>query len=86
MALTAQLSRKGIKPTRIHTVANVKLDKVGDAFAITRIELQTEADIPGIDDATFQRIALDAKQNCPVSKALAGTEIHLAAKLTAAAA
>src|SRR2546425_171141 len=81
MALTAQLSRAGLTPTRIHTVAKVKLEKVGEAFAITRIDLETEADIPGIDDATFQKHALDAKQNCPVSKALAGTEIHLNAKL-----
>ena len=48
MALTAELSQKGITPKRIHTVANVKLDKVREAFAITRVELQTEADIPGI--------------------------------------
>ncbi len=48
---------------------------------ITRIELETRADIPGIDNATFQKYALDAKQNCPVSKALAGTEIHLNATL-----
>ena len=86
MALTVELSQKGITPKRIHTVANVKLDKVGDAFAITRVELQTEADIPGIDDATFQKIAHDSKQNCPVSKALAGTEIRLSAKLLTAAA
>ena len=81
MALTAQLSRAGITPTRIHTAAKVKLEKVGEGFSITRIELETEAEIPGIDDATFQKNALDAKQNCPVSKALAGTEIHLNAKL-----
>ncbi len=81
MALTAQLSRQRITPTRIHTEARVKLEKVGEAFAITQIELETEAEIPGIDDATFQKYALDAKQNCPVSKALAGTEIKLNAKL-----
>ena len=81
MALTAQLSRAGLTPTRIRTVATVKLEKVGDAFAITRIDLETEAEIPGIDGAAFQKLALDAKQNCPVSKALAGTEIHLTAKL-----
>jgi osmotically inducible protein OsmC len=81
MALTAQLSRAGLTPTRIHTTAKVKLDKVGEAFAITRIDLETEADIPGLDAAAFQKYAQDAKQNCPVSKALAGTEIHLAAKL-----
>ncbi len=81
MALTAQLSRAGLTPAWIRTVAKVKLEKVGDAFAITRIDLETEAQIPGIDDAAFQKHALDAKQNCPVSKALAGTEIHLNAKL-----
>jgi osmotically inducible protein OsmC len=81
MALTAQLSRARITPTRIHTGAKVSLDKVGDAFAITRIELETEAEIPGIDEPTFQRYASDAKQNCPVSKALSGTEIRLNAKL-----
>jgi osmotically inducible protein OsmC len=81
MALAAQLSRQGITPTRIHTTAKVKLEKVGDAFAITKIDLETEASIPGIDDATFQQYAQGAKQNCPVSKALAGTEISLTATL-----
>jgi osmotically inducible protein OsmC len=81
MALTAQLTRAGITARRIHSGANVKLEKVGEAFSITRIDLETEADIPGIDDATFQEYVLDAKQNCPVSKALAGTEIRLNAKL-----
>ena len=81
MALTAQLSRERLLPTRIHTEARVKLEKVGDAFSITRIDLETEAEVPGIDDATFQKYANDAKQNCPVSKALAATEINLTAKL-----
>ncbi len=81
MALIAQLSQAGITPTHLHTSAKVKLDKVGGGFSITRIDLETEGDIPGVDDATFQKYALDAKQGCPVSKALAGTEIHLSAKL-----
>jgi osmotically inducible protein OsmC len=81
MALVAALSRAGHKPTRVHTTAQVKLEKVGDAFSITKIDLDTEAEIPGIDDATFQQFAGDAKQNCPVSKALAGTEIALTARL-----
>ena len=81
MALTAQLSRAGFTPKRIHTGAKVRLEKVGEAFSITRIELETQAEIPRIDDATFQRISLDAKQNCPVSKALAGTEIRLTATI-----
>ncbi|HEU4433838.1 MAG TPA: OsmC family protein [Pyrinomonadaceae bacterium] len=81
MALTAALTRAGQPPKRIHTTAQVKLEKVGDAFSITQIDLNTEAEIPGLDDAAFQRFAQDAKQNCPVSKALAGTEISLTAKL-----
>lgn len=81
MALTAQLSRAGFTPTRIHTGATVALEKVGDAFTITHIDLETTAEVPSLDDATFQRHAVDAKQNCPVSKALAGTQIRLNAKL-----
>jgi len=81
MALTAQLSRERLAPARIHTQAKVKLEKVGDAFSITRIDLETEAEIPGIDTATFQKYAQEAKQNCPVSRALAATEIHLIATL-----
>jgi organic hydroperoxide reductase OsmC/OhrA len=55
--------------------------EVGEAFSITSVELETEADITDIDDAAFQKYALDAKQSCPVWKALAGTEIRLNAKL-----
>jgi osmotically inducible protein OsmC len=81
MALTAALSRNRITPTRIRTNATVKLEKVGDAFTITGIALETEAEIPGLDDAAFQEYAQGAKQNCPVSKALSGTEISLTARL-----
>jgi len=55
--------------------------QIPKSFAITRIDLSTEAEVPGIDEATFQKYAVDAKQNCPVSKALAGTQINLTAKL-----
>ncbi len=81
MALTAQLSRVQLVPKRIHTKARVKIEQVGAIFAITQIELDTEAEVPGLDEATFQKYALEAKETCPVSKALAGTEIHLSAKL-----
>ncbi|MFN2239063.1 MAG: OsmC family protein [Thermoanaerobaculia bacterium] len=57
------------------------LEKVGEGFGITRIELSCEAEIPGMDDAAFQKAADGAKKNCPVSKALAGVEISLDAKL-----
>jgi lipoyl-dependent peroxiredoxin len=81
MALTAQLSRAGIKAKRIHTEARVKLEKVGEAFTITQIALETEAEVPDVDEAAFQKYAQDAKQGCPLSKALAATNITLNAKL-----
>jgi osmotically inducible protein OsmC len=81
MALSGGLSAAGFVPNRVHTTASVRLEKVGDGFAITKIHLVTEAEIPGIDNATFQQQAEGAKKGCPVSKALAGPEITLEAKL-----
>jgi osmotically inducible protein OsmC len=81
MGFTAQLTRAGFTAHRIHTIAKVKLEVIGEVASITLIELEMEAEIPGIDEAAFQKHALFAKENCPVSKALAGTEIRLKAKL-----
>jgi osmotically inducible protein OsmC len=81
MALTAALGRNGFNPQSVKTEARVQLLKGEGGFAITRIELDTEAKVPGIDNEKFQEIADGAKKGCPVSKALAGTEITLNAKL-----
>jgi osmotically inducible protein OsmC len=81
MALSAGLAKAGFTAERIHTTAKVHLEKVGEGFAITRIELDTQATVPGIDEAKFREQAEGAKKNCPVSKALAGPEITLNAKL-----
>jgi len=81
MALSATLGKAGYNATRVATTAKVHLEKVGEGFGITKIELVTEAQVPGIDDATFQTNAETAKKGCPVSKALAATEITLSAKL-----
>lgn len=81
MALSAGLGKAGFTPTRIHTTAKVHLEKVGEGFKITRIQLATEAAIPNIDEATFRQQAEGAKAGCPVSQALAGTPIELDAKL-----
>jgi osmotically inducible protein OsmC len=81
MALAAQLSSAGFTPTELDTVAKVSFEKIGENFQITRIELETSADVTGVDDTTFQALAADAKKNCPVSKALAATEIKLKATL-----
>jgi len=81
MALAAGLGRSGFTPTRVATTAKVHLEKVGEGFKITRIELDNESAVPGIDDATFQEHARKAKEGCPVSQALGGVEITLAARL-----
>jgi osmotically inducible protein OsmC len=81
MALSHMLAEAGHHPEEVRTTAKVHLEKVGDGFGITAIDLQTEARIPDIDDATFQKHADDAKTGCPVSKALASVEIRLQAKL-----
>lgn len=81
MALAHGLTQAGHKPERVHTTAAVHLDKQDGGFAITRIHLQTEARVPGIDEKTFQEQAQAAKANCPVSKALGAIQIELDAKL-----
>jgi len=81
MALSHQLAQAGHPPTRIHTTARVSFEKQGEGFAITKIELNTNAQVPGIDDAKFQKLANAAKEGCPVSKALKATPITLSAKL-----
>jgi osmotically inducible protein OsmC len=81
MALAAGLTKAGFSPTRIATTAKVHLENPGAGFKITTIELETEAEIPGIDEQAFQEQAETAKKNCPVSQALAGTDIKLEAKL-----
>lgn len=81
MALSATLAGAGHKPTRVHTNATVNFGPVAGGFAISKIELETEGVVPGIDAATFEQMAQAAKKECPVSKALAAVEISLVATL-----
>ena len=81
MQFSAMLEHAGFPPDKIHTAAKVYFGPDGGGFSISKIELTTEGTVPGIDDAKFQELAAGAKANCPVSKALAGTEILLDAKL-----
>jgi lipoyl-dependent peroxiredoxin len=81
MALSLFLEKHAHKSDAIETTATIYLDP--QQLAITRIELETEAEVPGLSESAFQEIAELAKRNCPVSKALAGVEIVLkSAKLT----
>jgi len=81
MALASNLGKAGFTPERISTTAKVNLGMIEGGPKITSIELETEATVPGIDDAQFQEQAEKTKKTCVVSVALAGTEIKLNAKL-----
>ena len=74
------LDKAGTPPKSVKTTATVHL---GEGPAITLIELDTVAEVPGLSDAQFQEQAEAAKKGCPVSKALAGPEIRLKARLAA---
>ncbi|WP_306204856.1 OsmC family protein [Actinoplanes sp. RD1] len=83
MAFSKALSDAGFTPTSVETVARVHLDKNDAGFGVTRIELETVGEVPGVDNDTFQKIAADAKENCPISRLLApGAQISLHATLS----
>ncbi len=81
MSLSRRLSAAGHPPKRIHTEGRVHFERAEEGYVISRIDLWAEAEIPGINEEVFQEQAESAKQNCPVSKALAGVEIGLRTKL-----
>lgn len=82
MFLANVLSEAGHTPTSITSGSHVHLGSKEGGPAITKIELVTEGNVPGIDRATFEKHADEAKKGCPVSKTLAGVDISLEAKLT----
>lgn len=81
MALTAALSKAGATPKSVSTTADVRLEKDGEGFTIRHIGLTTTVEADGVEDEAFQRVATETKAGCPVSKALAGVEITLVARL-----
>lgn len=81
MAFSGALGRAGFTPTRIHTTAAVTIEKVGEGFKVTKVHLDTQGTIPGIDEAVFQEQAEAAKKGCPVSQLFQGAEITLTARL-----
>jgi osmotically inducible protein OsmC len=83
MAFSKGLADAGFTPTSVDTVAKVHLDKTDAGMTVTRIELDSVGDVPGIDAADFQKIAEGAKENCPISRLLSpGAEITLTARLS----
>jgi osmotically inducible protein OsmC len=82
MALSGGLEKNGTAATSIDTTARCTVEKVNDAWTITKIQLDVRVKVANLDDATFQRIANDAKTGCPVSRALKGNvDVQLTATL-----
>ena len=78
MFLAALLTDAGYTPTSVNTTAKVHLRQ---GPTITLIELESQANVPGVENAELQELAIQAKENCPVSKALAGPEIQMTVTL-----
>ena len=87
MAFSFACDKAGFATALVDTQARVRLTPQGEGFIIDRIALTLKATVPGIDEARFQEIALAAKRDCPLSKALASVaEISLQATLDKGAA
>ena len=83
MSLSNLLTEAGHPPEHLETDAAVTLEGgEGGGFSITTIALRTRGRVPGIDEEAFRRLAERAKETCPVSRALAGTQIAVDAQLT----
>jgi len=82
MALSLAISEAGYEPKSIETEDTIHLEKDDSGFSITKIETHTKANIPGIDNDTFQKHAQETQQNCPVSKALKSVNLELNAELS----
>ncbi len=80
MATAFQLSGAGHPPDSLHCDATLTMEQVPGGFKIAAIHLVLKGTVPGLDDATFQKLAAEAKANCPVSKVL-NAEITLEATL-----
>ena len=82
MAFSHALAESGYEPEKVETKAEASIEKGADGFSITKIHLTTKGKVSGIDKDEFLKIAEEAKENCPVSKALKqGVSISLDASL-----
>lgn len=82
MAFSKGLADAGFTPTSVQTTAKVHLDKTDAGMTVTRIDLESVGDVPGVDEAQFQKLAEGAKDNCPISRLLSpGAQISLTARL-----
>jgi len=72
MAFSARLGKNGTPATTLETQASVTFDQVDGGWKVTTSVIKVKGTVPGIDRATFERLAEDAKDNCPISVAIRG--------------
>jgi osmotically inducible protein OsmC len=83
MALSGALEKNGTPPTRVATSAECTVEKGDAGFSITRMKLDVDAAVPGIDDAKFQELAQSTLVGCPVSRTFRGNvELQVTARLS----
>jgi osmotically inducible protein OsmC len=84
MALSSRLAKNGTPATQLDVRAEVTFDNASGGWKVTTSKLSVTGAVPGIDAATFERLADDAKDNCPISQAIKGNvELSVEAKLVA---
>ena len=81
MSLSHVLTSHGAPPRSIDTSARVVMLKVAGEYHISEIYLDVVGDVPGCNQETFDQLSARAEKDCPVSRALAGVEIVLSARL-----
>ena len=85
MAFSSRLAKNGTPATQLDVRAEVTFDNASGGWKITTSAITVSGDVPGIDAATFERLAEDAKENCPISQALKGNvELTVSASLRSA--
>jgi osmotically inducible protein OsmC len=82
MALSFQLTNANFDPTELKTVATVSMEKQEPGWTITNIHVDVQGKVPGVSAEQFQTLAENAKKGCPISRALAATNITMSAKLS----
>ena len=82
MALAAALGKSGHPATRVETRATVHLDKVGEGFSITRIDLKTRGQVPGLSEDEFRKVAEQTGKTCIIARALGAVPISVGASIS----
>ena len=83
MAFSARLAKNGTPADQLDVKVEVTFDQVEGGWKVASSNIKVTGTVPGIDKATFERLADDAKGNCPISAAIRGN-VELSVEATLA--